>query len=122
MANDVAIGGDGTLFVGEDKTFELEVLDGDGLPVDVAGWDIVFDVRKTDHAPDPALFSKTATVSGTYDAVRATNTQRASVSLTSDETDTIKARTYRYSFKRLDHGDETVLAWGDFVVQKATAP
>ncbi|CAB4190392.1 hypothetical protein UFOVP1196_55 [uncultured Caudovirales phage] len=34
----------------------------------------------------------------------------------------IKARTYRHSWKRMDDGSETVLAYGNFVPQKATAP
>lgn len=129
------IGGNGTLFVGEDKTFRIEVLtiefDENGVPiapssssvpVDISGWDIRFDVRKTDKAPDPAIFSKTAAITGVYNASRALNTQRAVVSLTDTELNTVTARTYRHSWKRMDDGVETVLSRGDFVVEKATAP
>lgn len=122
MALDAPIGGDGALFVGEDKTFRHECIDPAGLPVNVAGWDILFDVRKKDNAADPAIFSKHATIIGIFNATRALNTQRAEVVLTDTELNTVTARTYRHSWKRMDDGSETVLAWGDFIPQKATAP
>ncbi len=129
------IGGNGLLFVGEDKIFRIEILgielDENGIPiepsstsvpVDISGWDIRFDVRKTDKTPDPAIFSKTAAVTGVYGVTRALNTQRAVVSLTDTELNTVTARTYRHSWKRMDDGVETVLSRGDFIVEKATAP
>jgi hypothetical protein len=122
MATEVTIGGSGALFVGEDKTIRLELLDAAGLPVDMAAFTIKFDVRSKDGSADPAIFDETATVAGVYNAVRATNTQRATVVLTDTEMNTVKAKTYRYSFKRMNDGNETVLAYGPFVVQKATAP
>lgn len=122
MAEDVTIGNDGSLFVGEDKTLKLEVLDSSDVPVNIAGWSILFDVRKLNTSADPALLSQTATITGVYNAVRATNTQRAVVTLTDTEMNTLKALTYRHSWKRMDDGSETVLAYGNFVPQKATAP
>lgn len=122
MALEITIGGSGTLFVGEDKTFRLELIDSDELPVDMSGWSIRFDVRKSVTAPDPAIFSKTASLVGAYSPVRATNTQRAIVSLTDTEMNTVKARTYQCSWKRMDDGSETVLAYGAFAPEKATAP
>lgn len=141
MATTVTIGGQGTLFVGEDKIFKLELtvaeFDADGnvvapsstsVPKDMTGWAIVFDVRKTDNSADPAIFSKTATLEGVFSAVsRAANTQRAVVTLTDTEMNTVKAGNlttgnYRYSWKRMDDGSETVLARGPFTPEKATAP
>jgi hypothetical protein len=122
MALDATIGGDGLLFVGEDKIFKLELLDASDVPVDMTGWTLLFDVRVKDKTPDPALISKTPMITGVYNAVRATNTQRAVVTVTDTDMNLLKARTYRHSWKRMDDGSETVLAWGDFVVQKATAP
>lgn len=122
MARESDIGGSGTLFVGEDKAFRLELIDESNLPVNISGWDIVFDVRKSDKSVDPAIFSKTASITGVYNSVRAVNTQRAIVSLTDTEMNTVTVKTYRYSWKRMDDGSETVLAYGNFVVQKATAP
>jgi hypothetical protein len=122
MATTVQIGGSGTLFVGEDKTFTLETLNASEVPVDMLGWTVLFDVRKSDKAPDPAIFSKSATIVGVFNVVRATNTQRAQITLSDTEMNTVSGRTYRYSWKRMDDGVETVLARGPFVVEKATAP
>lgn len=138
MATDVTIGGDGELFADEDKTFRLEVVTVDEddptdetlwVPANIAGWAIVFDVRSKDNSVDPALLSKVATVSGTYDAVRATNTQRAVVTVTDDEMHQFKGsnlptnpKTYRHSWKRTTASNETVLCRGDFSPEKATAP
>jgi hypothetical protein len=129
MATDVTIGGEGTLFVGEDKTLELHVKDSSGVPVNISGWSILFDVRTKDNAADPAIVSATAAITGTYDAVVASNTQRARVVLTDDQLNLFKgsnlvsgAKTYRLSWKRTDPGLETVLCRGDFAPEKATAP
>lgn len=123
MATDQTIGGDGTLFVGEDKIFRLEVLDANNLPVDGSTWvSVLFDVRKRDNTADPAIFSKPATRTGTFDPVRATNTQRWLVTLTDDELNTVKSRAYRHSWKLMDAGKESVLSRGDFIPEKATAP
>ena len=71
---------------------------------------------------DPAILTKVPTITGVYDAVRATNTQRAVVVVTDTEMNLFKAKTYRYSWKRTDDGSETVLARGPFAPEKATAP
>ena len=120
MAEEVTIGGSGTLFVGENKTLRLEVLDAADLPVNCAGWTIVFDVRTSDSAAAPALISLTATVSGTYDAVRATNAQRASVALTPALL--TAAGSYRYAWTRTNAGYVAVLRRGPIHIEKATNP
>jgi len=120
MAEDVTIGGDGALFVGEDKTLKLEVLDADDVPVDITGWAITLDVRTRDNAADPALLSKSASITGTYSSTRASNTQRAVATLADDDTVLLTAKTYRHSWKRTTAGNETILAYGDFVVERAT--
>jgi hypothetical protein len=122
MATDVAIGGNGTLFIGEDKILRLELLDAASLPVDMTGWSIVFDVRSKDTSVDPALLSKTPTITGVYNAARATNTQRAEVTLSDDDMNLFKAKIHRYSWKRLTANNETVLVRGNFAPEKATAP
>jgi hypothetical protein len=131
MATEVALGGAGELFVGEDKVLYLEVLDNDpaknGVPVDIAAWSIVFDIREKDNAT-VILLKKDAVVEGVFASVRVNNTQRAVVTLTSDEMDQFKgsnlssgAKTYRHSWKRTDTAKETVLCRGDFAPEKATA-
>lgn len=127
MAALATVGGNGALFVGEDKTVRLELLTGNpaldntSVPVDMAGWAMVFDVRSKDTSDDPAILSKTPVVSGAYNAVRATNVQRAFVTLTDTDMDLVREKRYRFSWKRIDPGNETVLAWGNFAPQKATA-
>lgn len=117
MANEFTHGGDGELFVGEDKTLHLTL----DPPVDMTGWLIHFVIRKTDAAGDPALLTKVATVivGGTI----------AEVTLSDDETNLwadgseVKAKTedhYRHSWKRMDPGLETVLGYGDIIFQKST--
>lgn len=121
MALESQIGDAGALFVGEDKIFELEVLDENDLPVNIATWSsIPFVVAASDNAT--AILTKSSSVIGTYNAVRASNSQRARVTLTDSEMNLFRAKTYRYSWKRDDDGFETILAYGDFVVEKATAP
>jgi hypothetical protein len=137
VATNVTIGGDGSLFVGEDKLFELELLDttgvevdengvpvnaAEGVPVDMSGWTLVFDIRARDNSPDPAIVSKVPTISGTYNVSRAVNTQRAHTSLTDTDTNLFQAKTYRQSWKRMNDGSETVLSRGDWAPEKATAP
>lgn len=122
MALEVSVGGSGELFVGEDKIFRAEILDVSQLPVNISTWAIKMIVRKKDGTADPAIFDKSASIVGVFNATRALNTQRAEVQLTDTELNTVKARGYRWSWKRMDDGSETVLLWGDFAPQKATAP
>ncbi len=122
MASNVTIGGNGTLFVGEDKTLRCEVLDVTDLPIDISSWTGVFDVRLKDNSPDPAILSKIPTVQGVYNVVRATNTQRWVVVLSDTEMNLFKAKTYRHSWKRTDTLSETVISRGNFAPEKATAP
>lgn len=139
MATDVTIGGEGELFADEDKTFRLEVVRADPsdptnetlwVPEDVTGKSIVFDVRAKDDSPDPALLSKTASITGVFSSTsRLLNTQRAVVVVTDDEMHQFKGsnlptnpKTYRHSWKITNSGNETVLSRGDFSPEKATAP
>lgn len=116
MASHVTMGGDGTLFVGEDKTCQLEVLDADGIPVDITGWNIRLFVLSTGSQ---VLIDKTASVSGVYSVTPLINTQRAVVTLTDADT-SIEDGTHRHSWKRTDGGSETILAYGDFVIERTT--
>jgi hypothetical protein len=123
MAVNATMGGNGTLFVGEDKIFKLfPVLDVNGVPVDMTLWAIIFDVRQKDTSPDPALLSKSAVILGAYNVDPLLNTQYAQVVVTSNDMNQFKEKTYRQSWKRTDTGFETDLEWGNFTPQKATAP
>lgn len=118
MAREVQIGGDGDLFIGEDKTIRVEVLGASEIPENIAAFAMTFLVRPSDSSGTTTL-TKSVTVTGTYNANRNTNTQRAVVTLT-DTDMSITAGTYRYSLKRTDDGSETIIAWGDFIVEQAT--
>lgn len=124
MAEESTIGGSGSLFVGEDKIlrFELFAKSDPLVAVDMTGWDMVFDVRSKDNSAEPPIVSETPSLTGVFNATRATNTQRGIVSLTDDDLNLFVARNYRWSWKRRDAGSETVLGWGTFGPQKATAP
>jgi hypothetical protein len=128
MPAEVTIGGNDDLFIGEDKTLRFELWDETDptKSIDMAGWVMVFDVRIKDTSPDPAILSKTPTLSGTFNVTRTLNLQRAFVSLSDDDTNLFLGgkgkKTYRWSWKRMDANGETVLGRGDFTPKKATAP
>lgn len=140
MATNQTIGGNGSLFVGEDKIFYFEVLDVSGLPadqldangvplsatagvpIDMATWVLLFDVRKQDNSPDPSILPIVPSIVGVWNASRAVNTQRAKVIVTDTQMNLFQAKNYRHSLKRMDDGSETVLTRGDFAPEKATAP
>ena len=126
--DEYTIGGSGSLFVGEDKVLRFELVDAAATPapVDMTGWTTVFDVRKKDNSAEPPILSITPVISGVFNASRVLNTQRAIVTLTDDHLNLFKgvppSNPYRWSWKRMDTASETVLRWGDFSPQKATAP
>ena len=116
MAAIATIGGNGSLFVGEDKSLRLEVVDTDGIPVDLTGWAVRFFVVSQGSK---VLIDKTASITGVYSATRSANTQRAVVTLT-DTDMAIDAGTHQQSWKRTDDGSETILADGDYIVERTT--
>ena len=116
MGAQATIGGSGTLFVGEDKTLKLELLDSSDVPVDMTGWAVSLIVHTK---AGEVVVTETATISGVYSATRSVNTQRAVVTLTDTEMG-IAAGTHRHSWKRTDDGSESILAYGDFIVEQTT--
>lgn len=121
MANEVDIGGTGTLFIDEDKGIRLEVLDTDGNPVDTTGWNVDLVISVSDFSATPTLTLHT-TLTGTYNATRGVNTQRRLATFSDTDLSLFKAITYRHSWKRMDSLSKTVLAYGNFSPQKASAP
>lgn len=116
MARRSNIGGTGEVFTTEDKNYILEVLDNSQVPVDITGWTINFVVSLTPLSA--ALYTKSASVSGSYSATRASNTQRATATLTDTEQETLTAGTYYYSFMRTNAGGERVLAYGWLTLER----
>src|SRR5580704_16446659 len=89
MATTQQIGGNGTLFAYEDKTFYLggpppppflyPVVDQFGNLVDMTSWTIEFVVNTRDDSPNAPLISQIATIIGIFNASPALNTQQAQV-------------------------------------------
>ena len=112
-------------FIDEDKTLSFEILAADdATPVDVAEWALTWTVRRhvTDDAPAVAKTSGSGiTITGTYNAVRASNTQRVIVAVADSDTAALASATYKHALKRTNDGSETILSFGDLVLQKAAA-
>jgi len=116
--------GDG-FFIDEDKILSFEILDAAGdTPVDVSAWALSWTVRRhvTDDAAAVAKASGSGiTITGTYNAVRASNTQRVIVAVADSDTVALSSATYKHALKRTDDGSETILSFGDLVLQRAAA-
>jgi hypothetical protein len=117
MGKQMTLGGDGRLLMGEDKSIVVEVLDRDGVPVNVAGWTTSLVITRT--LTSAALLTLSGSVSGTYSATRASNTQRITFTMTDDQSDDLTAGAYFYSVKRTDAGAERVLLYGACKVEQA---
>jgi hypothetical protein len=112
-------------FAGEDKELHFTVLDADGNPVDPTGWALEWALRRRAPDADPALISKTTSsgisLSGVYNANPSLNTQRVVVAIADTDTDALSAATYKHGLKRTDAGNESVLTFGDAVLQVSAA-
>jgi hypothetical protein len=112
-------------FVGEDKQLSFELLDSSGNPVDASSMTLSWIVRRRAKDTGTPLISKTSgagiSVNGTFDAVRALNTQRVLVAVADTDTDALPSDTYQHALKRTDDGSEAVLCYGDLrLLQAAT--
>ena len=134
------------LYLGTDNVLELEVFSEDGLDPndyetdqayddaivergtmqDITGFTLRFDARKGASANDPPLITKITSngisITGTFDAARATNTQRVAITLEDTDTNTLPARDYQYALKRTDAGFEKVLADGKMALLQSAVP
>lgn len=113
-------------FCGEDKVFSYTVYQADGTtPEDVTGWTFDWALRRRNDDADPAVLEKTSvsgiSITGTYNADPAQNTQRVEVTIADTDTEDLPAGPYRHSLKRTDDGSETILSFGNAVLQRATA-
>lgn len=139
MAHERDFGKDDDLFVGDDISLEFEVFQDDlvvnddgeyvsGTPQNVAGWALAFVLRNANNSSGDPVLSKTTggsgiTITGSYNASHASNTQRVVVAIADTDTFSdagaivIGPKTYRYSLKRTDAGSEKTLARGKFILQ-----
>jgi len=135
------------IIIGDDLAFHYEIFQDDlvatfdsatgqdiyvsGTPEDVTTWTFRWELRVKDTATGTAILSKTTvsgiTITGTYDADHAANTQRVVVTIADTETYSdaqvvlIPPKTYVYSLKRDDAGSEKTLVYGKFVLQEKPA-
>jgi hypothetical protein len=112
-----------TLQTGTDHRYEFAILDSaQTAAVDISGWALSWMLKRTPQVADAqASLVKSTTVSGititgTYDASPATNTQRAAVDIADTDTDPLPPSLYFYELKRMDAGLEAVLAYGNLVL------
>lgn len=134
MAKKVKFGGTefDRVFIGTDlsKSFHVKDIDleVDGSKAkDITGWALTFDVRATDQ-DTTVLITKSVgagiTITGAFNVTASSNLQRAVLVLLAADLTVAKfgdnGGTFRYSLKRTDVPAKTILAYGDFVVQRAT--
>lgn len=88
---------------------------------DVSGYATNFMVKRFESDPDAsALITATGTVSGSFNASPALNTQKISVTLVDTDTDTeITPGMASWELKRIDAGAEAVLAYGTMELRRA---
>lgn len=107
-----------SLVLGTDFQYALHVKNGaETASVDITGWAISWMVKRyLGDADLSAILTKTTVsgieIAGTFDATPATNTQRATLTLTDTDTASLYPGLYSYEFKRTDDGFETPLASG----------
>lgn len=124
MAREQHLGASEEWFIGEDKTIPFEIYSSDEATMqDVAGWALEWRLRKMIDS-DAVLLTRTTggstiTISGTYNAVPATNTQRINVLIEDTDTDNLQPGNYQYALKRTTAGSETILAYGTVTLKKA---
>jgi hypothetical protein len=151
MARQQTIGGDGAFILGEDKTLTLVVFEGplseDQLEAidrgdfstvtvkDLTGRNIQLFIREKDSSTGVSVITRSPladgvqmVVAGVFNASYLVNTQKATVTLTDDETNLLtrvwtpeKPNKYRISMKAMDADIETVLMYGDLIVEQTTA-
>jgi hypothetical protein len=125
MAIEFNITAEDRFFLGEDKNIEFTIFGPDNVtPVDVTGWTLEWNMRKTDKAGDPPLLRKYQNnglaLVGVFNANAQQNTQRVRITFGSDDTSLLKPMVYRHSLKRTDVGSESILSYGSIELLQAT--
>lgn len=130
MANEVQMGGvDGDrIFIGTDGTRDFHVKDYDAdstgaTAKNVTGHTYVLDIRKADKS-STAILTASLTITGSFNSTASSNTQRLRWTFADTEITTTlfstDGGTFRYSVKRTDDGSDTIVQWGDIVIDRAT--
>lgn len=120
MARTVNITGSDNWYVGTDHEFICEILNGDGTAaIDITGWSLSWMMKKRKADLDAAAVLTKATggngivISGVFNAVTASNLQRATITVQDTDYALIRAGSlYYHELKRTDGGTETILIEG----------
>jgi hypothetical protein len=106
------------LFLGEDHAFAFHIKNaGETASLDIAGWNLSWIIkRRISDSNGNAILRKTTgsgiSITGTFDANPATNTQRATVSVADTDTEAKDPGLYYWELKRTDANQETILSYG----------
>lgn len=110
-------------WLGTDRALDFTVYTSLGLSTirDVTGYTTNFMVKTTPDDPDAAaLLSIDGVVSGTFNANPSVNTQKITVTIPDDATDTeLQPIRAHWELKRTDAGQETPLAYGRIQLRRA---
>ena len=123
MSYESNIAGTDHFFAGEDKVLSYEVFAAGSTTTmeDVAAFSLRWELRRWGASGASVLVKTTSivapnpggiTITGTFNASRAVNTQRVIVTIADTDTDTLTAGRYNMALKRLDAGLEAVLSHG----------
>jgi hypothetical protein len=103
-------------FVGEDKTFLVDVVQSDGsTPQAMTGWALTHEIM--DRAGGTVQLSHTVGDGITIGNGDGTN-DRATVTITDAEGETLGAGTYYHRLRRTDAGSEQMLSFGSAVLKE----
>lgn len=106
-------------FTGEDKSLTFTIVDAAGVAQNISGWALSWMVkrRKTD-ADAAALLTKTTAAAG----IALTTPASGICTVTVEDSDLVTlagGQLYYHELKRTDPGFETVLSFGQFVLNQA---
>lgn len=106
------------VFAGEDKQFRFTVVDSAGNPQTMTGWALEWVLRRS-AAASTAVLTKTTGAGSIAITSGAGTDDRATVTVSDDDTLNLVTGGYEYALRRSDSGAEQVLAFGTFELLKA---
>lgn len=120
MSKNVNITASDHFIKGEDKTLVFDVVDSTGAAQAMTGWALEWVLRRSAAATTAILTKNTS--GGTISISNGDGTDdRATVTITDDDTVDLVAGQYEYALRRTDAGFEQVLAFGTLeLLQAAT--
>lgn len=116
VSEDVTL--DDNFMKGEDKSLQFTVVDSAGAAQTMTGWALEWVLRRS-AASSTATLTKTTGAGEIAISNGAGTNDRATVTITDDDTLNLVAGTYEYALRRADAGNEQVLAFGKLELQQA---